>query len=229
MLLKIVSNAYMISPFIPSFTDLSKSIAASWRAIDGETKLFCAQVSDIGMQHYKREMQRFKASKKQNEPDSSDSESSQTQKKKPPTTSISSHNIESVARAQVYNNMTPVEKATTGGNFDKVSMQSSQPSTISNDLFLKPFATAHYLPETTTSSNTWGSTAAAQFNRSATCGICTNDTKHESTSSGESTSLKTDRRERAGRSSVDLPDDDILNMWKSAWKVLGTVVFSMFV
>lgn len=36
-----------------SFTDLSKRIAASWRSIDGETKLFCAEVSEVGSRNYR--------------------------------------------------------------------------------------------------------------------------------------------------------------------------------
>jgi len=44
-----------------SFSDLSKSVSASWRNIDNETKLFCAQLADIGNQSYKKIIQRRKS------------------------------------------------------------------------------------------------------------------------------------------------------------------------
>ncbi|KAL7530238.1 hypothetical protein ACHAXR_006968, partial [Thalassiosira sp. AJA248-18] len=43
-----------------SFIDLSKKVASSWHNSDRLVKLFCAQVSDIGMMKYKREMYNFK-------------------------------------------------------------------------------------------------------------------------------------------------------------------------
>ena len=38
-----------------SFTDLSKQISTLWRNIDRDTKMFCTEVSDIGMQKYQKE------------------------------------------------------------------------------------------------------------------------------------------------------------------------------
>lgn len=44
-----------------SFSDLSKSVSTAWRNIDNETKLFCAQLADIGNQSYKKIIQRRKS------------------------------------------------------------------------------------------------------------------------------------------------------------------------
>ena len=44
-----------------SFSDLSKSVSAAWRNIDTETKLYCAQLADIGNQSYKKIIQRRKS------------------------------------------------------------------------------------------------------------------------------------------------------------------------
>ena len=55
-----LSLVFLLHIFI-SFTDLSKSISSAWRNIDNETKLFCAQLSDIGNQKYKKEMHRRKS------------------------------------------------------------------------------------------------------------------------------------------------------------------------
>eukprot|EP00584_Thalassiosira_punctigera_P012057 CAMPEP_0172557028 /NCGR_PEP_ID=MMETSP1067-20121228/70989_1 /TAXON_ID=265564 ORGANISM="Thalassiosira punctigera, Strain Tpunct2005C2" /NCGR_SAMPLE_ID=MMETSP1067 /ASSEMBLY_ACC=CAM_ASM_000444 /LENGTH=321 /DNA_ID=CAMNT_0013346003 /DNA_START=1 /DNA_END=966 /DNA_ORIENTATION=+ len=43
-----------------SFVDLSKKIASSWRSCDDQVKLFCTEVSDIGITKYKRAMQPYK-------------------------------------------------------------------------------------------------------------------------------------------------------------------------
>lgn len=40
-----------------SFMDLSKRISTLWKTIDRETKLYCSEVSDIGMQKYRLEKQ----------------------------------------------------------------------------------------------------------------------------------------------------------------------------
>ena len=44
-----------------SFSDLSKSVSTAWRNSDNETKLFCAQLADIGNQSYKKIIQRRKS------------------------------------------------------------------------------------------------------------------------------------------------------------------------
>ena len=44
-----------------SFSDLSKSVSNAWRNSDNETKLFCAQLADIGNQSYKKIIQRRKS------------------------------------------------------------------------------------------------------------------------------------------------------------------------
>lgn len=44
-----------------SFSDLSKSVSTAWRNRDNETKLFYAQLSDIGNQSYKKIIQRRKS------------------------------------------------------------------------------------------------------------------------------------------------------------------------
>ena len=45
-----------------SFSDLSKSVSTAWRNTNNnETKLFCAQLSDIGNQSYKKIIQRRKS------------------------------------------------------------------------------------------------------------------------------------------------------------------------
>jgi len=41
-----------------SFSDLSKKVAAAWHSCDDEVKLFCAEVSDLTMQEYKKALYR---------------------------------------------------------------------------------------------------------------------------------------------------------------------------
>jgi len=45
--------------FFPN-TDLSKNVAAAWHSCDDEVKLFCAEVSDLTMQEYKKALYRQK-------------------------------------------------------------------------------------------------------------------------------------------------------------------------
>ena len=43
-----------------SFVELSKTVAASWRSVDIETKRFCSELYAVGMQKYKRDMKLYK-------------------------------------------------------------------------------------------------------------------------------------------------------------------------
>ena len=51
-----LTNSGHTSYFYSSFTDLSKSIATSWHNCEDNVKLFCAEVADIGLQKYRKEM-----------------------------------------------------------------------------------------------------------------------------------------------------------------------------
>lgn len=42
------------------FHELSLRIAASWKSVDDETRIFCAQLGNLGMRQYKREMKAYK-------------------------------------------------------------------------------------------------------------------------------------------------------------------------
>ena len=42
------------------FHELSLRIAASWKCVDDETRIFCAQLGNLGMQQYKCEMKAYK-------------------------------------------------------------------------------------------------------------------------------------------------------------------------
>ena len=94
-----MSLVFSSSAFI-SFTDLSKSISSAWRNIDNETKLFCAQLSDIGNQKYKKEMHRRKSDSSLN------SETKSLKKKTKPTARASTQNKQVSATVTSNSTMT---------------------------------------------------------------------------------------------------------------------------
>jgi hypothetical protein len=61
-------------------TDLSKKVAAAWHSCDDEVKLFCAEVSDLTLQEYKKALYRQqKDDIKSEEEDDSSTESKATE------------------------------------------------------------------------------------------------------------------------------------------------------
>ncbi|KAL7528477.1 hypothetical protein ACHAXR_004942 [Thalassiosira sp. AJA248-18] len=200
-----------------SFTDLSKSIASAWRNIDGETKLFCAQLSDIGMQEYKREMQKYNRVNKQLAPPTATKDSeSKAHKKIGTKQSHSGLNREAFKfDPNIYANnanTAPAEKSTMKKPEEKIVTKQSHKPSNSADLLVKSDNSINgYNPPTSMSSAwaTWAIQAAtvpsapsAPFNP-FTCAPC----KPESNSNAKSRDQN--------KNCVDLQDDDILNMWKS--------------
>ncbi len=66
--------------FFFAITDLSKKVAAAWHSCDDEVKLFCAEVSDLTLQEYKKALYRQqKDDIKSEEEDDSSTESKATE------------------------------------------------------------------------------------------------------------------------------------------------------
>ena len=69
----------MCCVFFFANTDLSKKVAAAWHSCDDEVKLFCAEVSDLTLQEYKKALYRQqKDDIKSEEEDDSSTESKAT-------------------------------------------------------------------------------------------------------------------------------------------------------
>lgn len=166
---------------------------------------------DIGMQKYKREMQRYKSIKKQSEPSSPSSSDSESKKPKKSVTKKKSH---SALKKEAFKpNTAPAEKTPISNPEEKivVTRHQSQPSSNSRASLShnKPGVSTSYSPAMALSSSafstSWPSTNPshlAQFNP-FTSGVCKSDEN-----SSES-------RERSGSSTVQMHDDDILNMWRN--------------
>eukprot|EP00571_Detonula_confervacea_P000394 CAMPEP_0172313852 /NCGR_PEP_ID=MMETSP1058-20130122/21126_1 /TAXON_ID=83371 /ORGANISM="Detonula confervacea, Strain CCMP 353" /LENGTH=269 /DNA_ID=CAMNT_0013027575 /DNA_START=14 /DNA_END=823 /DNA_ORIENTATION=- len=180
-----------------SFTDLSKNIASSWRNIDGETKLFCAQVSDIGVQKYKREMQRHKSlTQEQSEPNSTKVNSELKAQKKSSAKHSQLTKMEAPKTGLVTNPKHHV-------NTTQHATSTRYPNIFNeNDLFIERSRSEPLIqPDFPTSYASSATVNSAWTMQTYTCGLCAK----------EAPARPRERSESCGH--VDLHDDDIIDMY----------------